>query len=149
MKIVPTLLIATLTALPFRASLHAQIPRTAGCGEGSTLKDTYSPADTKRAENFLLTLRSAVEANDKAKVASMVKYPVRVNLPDRTHRLIRTPEQLRRQYDFLFNADTRKAIQEQVPQCMFARDQGAMIGNGQVWFEDFHGMFLIWSFNHM
>jgi hypothetical protein len=147
MKIARFLLFAAVATLPCSIVINAQ--STPGCGEGSTLKDTYSAADTKRAEDFLLTLKSAVQANDKAKVSTMVKYPVRVNLPNGTHRVIRTPQQFRAQYDFLFDQNTRDAIHTQVPQCMFARDQGAMIGNGQIWFQDFNGTFRIWSFNHM
>ena len=147
MQIARSLLIAALATLPLHAALSAQ--STPGCGDGSTLKDTYSAADTRRAEDFLLALKSAVQANDKARVASMVKYPVKVYLPDHKSRTLRTPQQLRAQFDWLFNADTRNAINTQVPQCMFARDQGAMIGNGQVWFQDFNGTFRIWSFNHM
>lgn len=147
MKIARTLLFVCCAAVAATIPVRAQ--STPGCGEGSTLKDTYSPQDTQRAEQFLLTLRAAVHANDRKQVAAMVQYPVRVNLPNGTHRQLRTPQQFLAQYDFLFDSNTRDAIDRQVPQCMFARDQGAMIGDGQIWFQDGNGKFLIWSFNHM
>lgn len=147
MKTATLLLFVCCAAVAATAPLRAQ--STPGCGEGSTLKDTYSPQDTRRAEQFLLALRAAVHANDRNKVAAMVQYPVRVNLGNGRHRELRTPQQFLAQYDFLFNSNTRGAIDRQVPQCMFARDQGAMIGDGQIWFQQENSTFLIWSFNHM
>ena len=150
MRIIGLVLLASFLLDAGCAALHAQAQSVVGCAaDQSTLKDTYSPEETKRAEDFLLALRSAVAANDRAKVATMVQYPVRVNLPGGRHRMIRTPQQFRGQYDALFNQGTRKAIDTQLPQCMFARDQGVMIGSGQIWFQEFHGTFKIWSFNHM
>ena len=148
MKKTCVLVLVLMTSSAYVRSVHAQEPTV--CKDGSsTLKDFLAPADTMRAEQFLTALQTALAANDKAKIAGMVQYPLRVNLAGQTHRLIRNRQQFAEQFAWLFTDKTREAVKTQIPACMFARDQGVMIGNGEIWFQDFDGTFRIDSFNRM
>lgn len=147
MKIVRGLLFCVCALLIVVAAAAQSTP---GCSGGSsTLKDFFNPADTARAEQFLTTLQGALTNNDRAKIAGMVQYPLRVNTKGGVHRQIRNRQQFLAQFDQLFTPATRSVVRAQVPACMFARDQGVMIGDGQIWFQDVNGTFLIWSSNLM
>jgi hypothetical protein len=106
---------------------------TADCGH-STVAD-FSPSLQPKAESFLAALKAAVKAQDKRKVAEMIRYPLLVNML-RGHRQIRTSAQLIAEYDRLFTPSIRKVIEEQSPRCLFANWQGVMIGDGEAWFEE-------------
>lgn len=79
--------------------------------------------------------REAVGEGDKHKVAGMVRYPLLVNRGKR-HELIKTSARLMAEYDRVFTAPVRQAIERQSAECLFANWQGVMIGNGEVWFEE-------------
>ncbi len=106
--------------------------KTSKCGGSSTVEN-YSRSLGPKARNFLANLTAAVNARDKQKVAAMVQYPLRVN-SGKGHRVVRNSSEFVRDYDRLFTPAIRKAIDTQVPDCLFANWQGVMIGNGEVWF---------------
>lgn len=74
-----------------------------------------------------------VKQGDKAGVASLVAYPVKVNLPSGMKRL-RNSSELIANYDAIFSPRYREAVSKALPRNMFVRDQGIMLGNGEVWF---------------
>jgi hypothetical protein len=47
---------------------------------------------------------------------------------------IRNGEELMSRYGDIFSRPYQKAISEAMPRNMFARDQGIMLGRGEVWF---------------
>jgi hypothetical protein len=75
----------------------------------------------------------AVKRGDKKTVAILIAYPIKVRLPTGNKRL-RGPADLIADYDAIFSPKYREAIVNAVPYHMFARDQGIMLGNGEVWF---------------
>jgi hypothetical protein len=95
----------------------------------------FSPSLEPKANAFLASLKAAVKAQDKRKVAGMARYPLLVNL-SKSHKQIKTAAQLIAEYDRLFTTSIRKAIEEQTSACLFANWQGVMIGNGEVWFDE-------------
>jgi len=103
------------------------------CGH-STVAD-FSPSLEPKANAFLASLKAAVKAQDKQRVAGMVQYPLLVNTA-KGHKQIKASAQLIGEFDRLFTVSMRKAIEEQTPACLFANWQGVMIGNGEVWFEE-------------
>jgi hypothetical protein len=103
------------------------------CGH-STVAD-FSASLEPKANAFLASLKAAVKAQDKQRVAGMVHYPLLVNM-SKGHKQIKTTTQLMAEYDRLFTASMRKAIEEQTAACLFANWQGVMIGDGEVWFEE-------------
>jgi hypothetical protein len=98
------------------------------------VESNSSAAYARQARAFLLELQKAVQSGDRKHVAGMVQYPLRVNgLPH--VRSIRNRAAFLRLYPTLFNAPLRQALKNQPPDCLFHNWQGAMIGNGELWFD--------------
>lgn len=131
MKHIP-LISVVLLAIPSMLGAP-QAEKKSNC-HGSTVED-FSPSLGPKARTFLASLTVAVRAGDKQKVAAMVQYPLNVNT-DKGHRLVRSSSEFVRDYTHLFTPAIVKAIQKQVPECLFANWQGVMIGDGEVWFEE-------------
>lgn len=77
--------------------------------------------------------RDAVRRGDKAVVASLVAYPIVVQVAGGKKRL-RRPAEFIANFDAIFSAGYRDAIASALPRNMFVRDQGVMLGRGEVWF---------------
>lgn len=130
---------ASIRVLTCVLLLAAAVPaqaQTAGKGacHSSTVED-YAPSLGPKARAFLGELRTAVKGGDRRKVAALIQYPLRVNLGKGT-RLVRSSAEFVKDYDAVFTVSIRKAIERQVPACLFANYQGVMIGDGEVWFEE-------------
>lgn len=119
------------------AGLHAQGPVVPPC-KGSTV-DTYDATVAASSRAFVVELQKLVRAGDKREIATLVGYPIRANKPvdgRLSHTMIRNKAQFVAAYDSLFNKHVKEAIlNPDAVQCLFANDQGFMIGDGQVWFE--------------
>ena len=102
---------------------------------GNSTVEEFSPSLGPKARAFLAALSAAVKAGDKQKVAAMVQYPLYVNT-GKLRRLVRSRSEFAMDYDRIFTPAVRKAIERQVPECLFANWQGVMIGHGEVWFEE-------------
>jgi len=101
-----------------------------------TLDHRYRDAgaeDDKVVHRAVLRFWKAVTEDNKATVASLINYPIRVRIAG-TLKRIRNRQELILQYDSIFSGAYRKAIIDAVPRNMFNRDQGIMLGNGEVWF---------------
>ncbi|MFM8516612.1 MAG: hypothetical protein ACKODA_01820 [Nevskiaceae bacterium] len=75
----------------------------------------------------------AVRSDDRAAVAASIRYPIRVMLDGKPVGL-KGAEELLARYDAIFTPAYREAIAKGLPRNMFVRDQGAMLGSGEVWF---------------
>jgi len=82
---------------------------------------------------FLARLQAAVRADDRAAILGLINYPLRVN-GSRT-RTYRDAAAVSRDFDGIFTAKVRRAILAQKAGELFVRDQGAMIGDGEIWFD--------------
>jgi hypothetical protein len=82
---------------------------------------------------FLGKLQKAVGAGDRAAVAGMVKYPLRVNRDATHHATIATSADLLKQYDAVFTPGIRVAIVKETPAKMSGGKDGAAIAAGLVW----------------
>lgn len=84
--------------------------------------------------DFLNELQQAVAAKDKAKVAAMASYPLKVGLKGK-EKTFRNPAALKKSYNSVFTPELSKVILSQKYEDLFARDQGVMVGDsGQLWF---------------
>jgi hypothetical protein len=101
---------------------------------GSTV-DLQGADVARRSRAFLSALQTAVSDGDKAKVAAMVSYPLLAIRGNRKTRIKNKAEFLS-QYDAIFDAHVRQAIAQQSARCLFGNYQGAMIGDGEVWFSE-------------
>jgi hypothetical protein len=84
--------------------------------------------------DFLYRLQSAVHADDRDTVMGLIAFPLRVNAQGAS-RLYHDADSLERDYDKVFTRKVRRAILGQRAGQLFVRDQGAMIGNGEIWFD--------------
>ncbi len=83
---------------------------------------------------FFGKLQSAVSSGNKAVVASMVNYPLRVNAVRKgTKFLIATPADLIKRYDAVFTPTIRQAIAGEKAAKLSSSKDGAGIAAGLVW----------------
>jgi hypothetical protein len=101
-------------------------------------KDDPYAADQPAREAFLAELQTAVASGDHQTVAKLVFFPMRWN-HGRTHGYIRSRKAFLASYDRIFTKKVIDAIAAQKPADLFVRDQGTMIGGGEVWFEQVNG----------
>ena len=105
-------------------------------GSWGSLGHMYEVAGAKdddAVHRCALRFRDAVVKGDKEMAASSIRYPIRVRVGTAV-RSIRSRQELISNYDAIFQPAYRQAIAAALPRNMFARDQGIMLGNGQVWF---------------
>lgn len=105
-------------------------------GVAGTLDRRYAIAGAASDElvhRNVLNFWHAVASGNRQTVASLVAYPVRASI-NRKPRTLRSRRELLAHYDEIFSQPFRDAIAAALPRNMFARDQGIMLGNGEVWF---------------
>ncbi|MBS0377046.1 MAG: hypothetical protein JSS29_01060 [Proteobacteria bacterium] len=82
---------------------------------------------------FLAELQAAVAADERPRVAGLVQFPLRTRIDGRVVRL-HTQEEFLSHYDALLPPATRARLAAQTYAGLFANSQGAMVGDGQIWF---------------
>jgi hypothetical protein len=87
-----------------------------------------------QAKSFLVKLQRIVKNNDKKQFASLVRYPIHV-LDGDHGTVISSPSDFAEKYSSIVTPDVRRAVLVQSTSCLFANDQGIMIGRGQLWFQ--------------
>jgi len=80
---------------------------------------------------FLKSLQTAVANDDAASVAKLSRFPLRVNLPNKK---TLQAQQFITQYPKLITAKVKTAVLAQTAETLFRNSNGAMIGNGEIWF---------------
>ena len=94
------------------------------------------------AQAFLTSLQTAVRSDDRRRVAKLVHYPLRVNRAAAASagsaapppRNVANAAAFVQGYGTIFTPKVREAVLRQDPAKLFRNAQGAMIGNGEVWF---------------
>ena len=94
----------------------------------------YTSPKALRIERAAVALRAAILAGNRAAVIAAVRYPVFVSVGNvRMH--LAAPAALRARYDTIFTPSFRARIRADIPHMMFRRDQGTMLGGGDIWFD--------------
>lgn len=106
-------------------------------------------SDPAHVTQFLARLKPAVAAGDRATVAAMVSYPLTVHAPGGTSRTYRSAAALLADYARVFTPEVKAAVAAARPDDLFARDQGVMIGQGEVWMSEIRGAMKIITVNHL
>ncbi len=83
-------------------------------------------------EQFLEDLQHSVAADDRAHVADMVRFPIRITVAGKPLTL-RTRDQLLKYYDVAFDSKVKGFIAKQKFSELFCNWQGIMIGRGEIW----------------
>ncbi|HEY4099253.1 MAG TPA: hypothetical protein VGM20_00090 [Gemmatimonadales bacterium] len=92
------------------------------------------PAGTEQAvTSFVVALQRAVRAGDRAGVARLTHFPLRVNHGPKVHQLVRTSAALQAGYAAIFISRVRDAILAQKPDRAALGPQGISIALGAVW----------------
>jgi len=105
-------------------------PSSAGVmAERSSEPDSSAAAETR----FLSRLQVALRADDRSAIVGLVALPLRVNF-DGGARTYKDRRSVERDFDRIFTARVRRAILSQKADALFINYQGAMIGDGAVWF---------------
>ncbi|HPU80622.1 hypothetical protein [Accumulibacter sp.] len=105
-------------------------------GTAGSLANRYAVAgatDDERVHRQALRFWHAVKRADKPTVAALLAYPLNVVVAGSRKR-INDAKELIGNYDAIFSPQMRAAIGNALPRNMFVRDQGIMLGNGEVWF---------------
>lgn len=95
---------------------------------------SQSNADHIEVRVFLAALQKAIASDDKNKVASMIKYPIVIDIRNRDV-LFRTPAALIASYELIFTPHLKKVIAEAQADALFRNWKGVMINQGEIWFE--------------
>jgi hypothetical protein len=108
---------------------------SSGNGSPDHLYGPAGVADDAVIDRAAAAFRTAVLARRRAVVAAAVRYPVTVTIGKKPVKL-RNAKALVANYDKVFTPKFRAMIKVDTPRLMFARDQGVMLGGGEIWFDD-------------
>ena len=78
-------------------------------------------------------LQRGVAQGDRAAVASLVRYPLRVNHGPDQHTMITGRAELLRQYDAIFTPEIRRALAAEKLDDVLGSKEGVPLGRGLVW----------------
>lgn len=81
---------------------------------------------------FFSELKTAVAAKDQQAIANLVAYPLKVNA-DPKRFTVKDSAELKKNFKNIFTKNVTDAVVSQDIGNLFCRDQGVMIGSGQVW----------------
>ena len=104
-------------------------------------------SDPAKVTQFLARLKQAMATDDRAAIAAMVKYPLTVHPSTGRPATYRNAAALSANYARVFTPEVRAAVAAAKPDDLFARDQGVMIGNGEIWMNDIGGSMKIITIN--
>ncbi|NHQ87062.1 hypothetical protein HA050_13165 [Iodobacter sp. HSC-16F04] len=86
---------------------------------------------TAQLAEFLKSLQTAVAKDDAASVAKLTRFPLKVNLPKKI--TLKAPQFIA-QYSKVITPKVKAAVLAQTTETLFRNSNGAMIGNGEIWF---------------
>ena len=89
-----------------------------------------------------------MNADDHAAIATMVKYPLTVYSSAGRPATYRNAAAISANYTRVFTPEVEAAVAAAKPDGLFARDQGVMIGNGEIWMKQIGGSMKIITVNH-
>jgi len=105
-------------------------------GTAGSIKHRYAAIGVRDPETVHRNSQAfwmAVKRDDRKTAASLIRYPIRVDTSAGRKRYA-SAEELLADYELIFTPAFRERIAKGLPRNMFVRDQGAMLGGGQVWF---------------
>ena len=91
--------------------------------------------DSTGARHFLEELKAAVTNDDRDALLGMVRYPFSTYQNGKRVRTYAKVSSLRPHFDRVFTDEVLHAIRNASYETLFVNSQGAMLGNGEVWFD--------------
>jgi hypothetical protein len=101
-----------------------------------------------RVTQFVARLKQAMATDDHAAVAALVNYPLTVYSGAGRSMIYRNAAALSANYARVFTPEVKAAVAAAKPDDLFARDQGVMIRNGEIWMNEIGGSMKIITVNH-
>ncbi|MGH6848382.1 MAG: hypothetical protein ACREC0_13385 [Methylocella sp.] len=101
----------------------------------------------KDARSFLEHLKMAEQNEDHDALAALVHYPLAMYDNGKVIKIYRSRNALLKNFNAIFTPKVLKAIRDAKFETLFVRDQGAMIGDGEIWFVGWNGQVLIKTIN--
>lgn len=102
--------------------------------------------NVKQFTGFYTNLRRAVAKNDKEAVAKRISYPLSV-YSDKKQRKILNQKQFIAAYDTIITSKIKKALANQRLDDLFIRDQGVMVGSGEMWIASLNNKIGVYTIN--
>ena len=93
----------------------------------------YSGVADSAVLSFFSRLQKSVGAGDRAAVAGMIRYPLRVNHDPQHHITVASAAEFIRQYDAVFTPVIRQGIAKQTAAKLSGTHDGVMIDGGRLW----------------
>ena len=90
--------------------------------------------DPVAVKSFLQVIQAAIRSLDQTQLIELTNFPLAVSIGSDGKRTFSAVE-LEQHFNEVFNPNVREAILAQEYSGLFVRDQGVMIGNGQIWFD--------------
>ncbi|MDN4091931.1 hypothetical protein P4U99_18585 [Brevibacillus agri] len=143
------LLHLTSPALARQAAEPGQMMQQAARQQAESEHNRYEVAgitDPVAFEAFFDKLQEAVKAGNKAQVARMVQYPLRIN-KDGGSRYVQNEQQFLAEYDEIVTPKVKEALLAQNVRETFVNAQGVMVGNGELWLGQSGGKYVWFAVN--
>ncbi len=90
-----------------------------------------NPEATKK---FVQNMRSAAQINDRKALVGMIRYPFTTYDVGKPVITYHRQKEVLRDFNLIFTPRVLKRMREAKYETLFVRDQGAMIGSGEAWF---------------
>ena len=97
--------------------------------------------------SFVSTLKKAIAAKDIQNISKTIIFPLRVNTHNSKSYQVKNEREFNNLFSKIFTPAVINAIQIQNPNDLFCRDQGVMIGQGEVWINEINGKVGIFTIN--
>lgn len=114
------------------AAAPAAAPAEAQADGDARERITKLLGDADQYEGVFTALQRGVAAGDRAAVAGLMRYPVRVSIAGKSQK-VADAAAFKRDYDKIVTPALAKLIAEQKFDNLFVNWQGVMLGQGEVW----------------
>lgn len=103
-------------------------------GQLSNLYGYVGVTDAEIIHKAVTKLKSSIKIDDRNALASLIDYPISVNI-DGERKRISNKSGLLKVYDQIFTSEYKKKILDAFSRNLFSRYNGVMLGSGEVWFD--------------
>lgn len=127
----------------------------AACKDEQSLSGTNETASIQKADqsrfyvagidsdqmvsDFLDTVKQAVANDDRKKVASLIQYPMGIYDGGELIKTYPDSASVLESYDTIFDDEVKSELAKATFDTLFVTQEGVMIGQGQIWFNEFDG----------
>ena len=124
-------LLISLTSFAYTQEKNLRISPVTNESSGCDLKITGID-DREAFLNYFSLLKVAASKKNQSQIEKLVIFPLRVN-SNLKHKVIKDIATLDKVFSSVFTPKILSMISSQQLEKLFCRDQGVMLGNGEVW----------------